>query len=224
MEDLGTQVRRHPSAILLACQLGAVLVYPFLTDNPLSRAVLGVVSMVVVCLALVAVRATPALLWVAVALGIPAMCLSVAEAFLSQDDTIRLLNGAFHAPFYFYITYGLIKYLFHDEHVSRDELFAIGAAFTTLAWGFAYLFVVVQVVWSGSFVGPGSPEDPRGWFDLLFLSFTTLTSTGLSDVVPAGGHARSVVMLAQVAGVMYISLVIARLVGLTLVRHQRSRR
>jgi hypothetical protein len=56
--------------------------------------------------------------------------------------------------------------------------------------------------------------------DLLFLSFTTLSSTGLSDIVPVTGHARSVVMLEQVAGIFYIAMVVTRLVSL---RADRSR-
>ena len=90
-----------------------------------------------------------------------------------------------------------------------------------MAWGFAYLFVAVQIIWPGSFATPGEASDPREWFELLYLSFTTLTSVGLSDVGPALAHARSVVMLEQFAGVMYVALVVARLVGLTIRRHER---
>ena len=54
--------------------------------------------------------------------------------------------------------------------------------------------------------------------ELLFLSFTTLSSTGLSDVIPVKSFARSVVMIEQVAGVLYIAMVVARMVGLTFTR------
>jgi hypothetical protein len=76
------------------------------------------------------------------------------------------------------------------------------------------------VVWPGSFVGAGGPGD-RTWFELLFLSFTTLTSVGLSDVVPVLAHARSLVVIEQVAGVLYVAMVVSRLVGLT-VAHSRE--
>jgi hypothetical protein len=56
--------------------------------------------------------------------------------------------------------------------------------------------------------------------DLLFLSFTTLSSTGLSDIVPVTAHARSAVMLEQVAGVFYVAMVVTRLVSLRIARHQ----
>ena len=52
------------------------------------------------------------------------------------------------------------------------------------------------------------------------LMLTTLTSVGLSDVAPTLAHARSVVMLEQMAGVMYVALVVTRLVGLTIRRER----
>ena len=68
-----------------------------------------------------------------------------------------------------------------------------------------------------AFAGPG--DDRRSWTELLFLSFTTLSSTGLSDIVPTSGHARSVNMIEQVAGLFYIAMVVTRLVSLNRRRH-----
>ena len=87
--------------------------------------------------------------------------------------------------------------MFDDDIVTTDEMFATGATFTVLAWAFAYLFVAVQIVWPGSFTAAVDADDPRTWVELLFLSVTTLSSTGLSDVVPITPHGRSVVMIEQ---------------------------
>jgi hypothetical protein len=208
---------RHPSAVLLVAQLVAVLAYPFLDDSTAGRAILGVVQMGVVLIALWAVRRTPALNWMAALLGGPAMVFTILEAFQPTTGWIVLVSAGFHAPFYFFISYGMIRYLFHDDRVTRDELFATGAAFTVVAWGFAYVYAAAQVIWPGSFVAYEGSGD-RPWFELLFLSFTTLTSVGLSDVTPVLGHARSLVMVEQVAGVFYVALVVARLVGLNALR------
>ena len=115
----------------------------------------------------------------------------------------------------------MLRYLLHDDVVTTDEYFATGAAFTVVAWGFAYLFVVVQIVWPDSFVADANAEDPRTWMELLFLSITTLSSTGLSDVVPVRPHARSVVMLEQIAGMLYLALVVARVTALTVMGRAR---
>ena len=87
-----------------------------------------------------------------------------------------------------------------------------------MAWGFAYTYVIVQEVVPGSFTAAVDPEGARSWLELLFLSFTTLSSTGLSDVVPIKPFARSVVMIEQLAGMLYIAMVVARMVGLTFAR------
>ena len=219
MSRLST-VRDHPSGVLLIAQLFAVLSYPFLDDSAFGRALIGVVQIGVVLTALWAVRRTPALSWMAALLGGPALVFTVIEAVQPSIGWIVLVSALFHAPFYFYISYGMIRYLFHDDKVTRDELFATGAAFTVVAWGFAYVYAAAQVVWPGSFVGLNG-QGEQAWFELLYLSFTTLTSVGLSDIVPVLDHARSLVMLEQVAGVFYVALVVARLVGLNAMRHAR---
>lgn len=210
-------VRNHPSGVLLVGQLLVVLAYPFLDTSTAGRGVLGVVQMALVSTAVWAVRRTPALSWVAVLLGVPAMAFGMLEAVEPTTDWVILVSAVLHVPFYLYVSYAMLRYLFRDDRVTRDELFATGAAFTVVAWAFAYVYAAAQVLWPGSFIGADGAGD-RAWFDLLFLSFTTLTSVGLSDVVPVLGHARSLVMIEQVAGVFYVALVVARLVGLTVVR------
>lgn len=214
-----SKVRHHPSAVLLFGQFVAVIAHPFLNDNTVGRATLGVVSMCLVVAAITAVRATPALLWVAVLLGAPAMVFTVLEAFSPATGWIVLVSACLHAPFYFYVSYATLRYIYSDDRVTTDELFATAAAFTVVAWGFAYVYAAVQVLWPGSFVGPIS-GDHQSWFELLFVSFTNLCSVGFSDIVPTNEHVRSVVIVQQVVGVLYVAMVVARLVGLTVARNQ----
>ena len=105
-----------------------------------------------------------------------------------------------------------------DHEITRDELYAVGATFTLVAWGFAHVFVVWQAIEPGSFIAAVDPQAERTWMELLFLSFTTLSSTGLSDVVPIEAFARSLVMIEQVAGLAFIAVVVSRLVTLTIPR------
>jgi hypothetical protein len=55
---------------------------------------------------------------------------------------------------------------------------------------------------------------------LLFLSFSTLSGVGLSDIVPLSPLARALTMLAMFSGVMYIAIVVSRLIALTVIRQQ----
>lgn len=211
-------VAEHPAALLLGLQVLVVLAFPFLEGSTAGRATLGAVQVCVVLAATWAVSRGPTLTWVAVLFAAPAVVFSVAEAFVDRTHWVVLVSAALHVPFYMFVSYALIRYLFHDDKVTRDELFATGAAFTVVAWAFAYVYAGAQVLWPDSFVAY-SGGGPRPWFELLYLSFTTLTSVGLSDVTPVLNHARSLVMLEQVAGVFYVALVVARLVALTARRH-----
>ena len=210
-------VRRSPSAVLLAVQLLGVLVFPFMEDSTLGRAALSTFALIVLFLAVRAVRATSALTWIAVLLGLPIVALTILEVLYPADTLIAVASAVLHAAFYFYTTVALLRYMFLDRFITRDELYATGATFTVVAWAFAYTFLAIQIIWPGSFVSIDGVGQ-RTWLELLFLSFTNLTSVGLSDIVPVLPQARSWVMIEQVAGLLYVALVISRIVGLTIAR------
>ena len=210
--------RNTPSAVLLFVQLAGIVIYPYLGDEGLGRAAGRHLRPAGARPCRRAVRMTPALTWVALTLGLPVVVLTLLEAVMPENDDVVLVSAVFHAAFYFYTAYALIKYMFEDDHASRDELWATGSTFTVVAWGFAYVFVAVQIVWPGSFTAAVDPEGVRTWVELLFLSVTTLSSTGLSDIVPITPHARSYVMLEQIAGMLYLALVVSRMVALTTLR------
>jgi hypothetical protein len=211
-------VRHHPSAALLAAQLLGVVLYPFMGESPTGRAMVSLFGLLVLVLAVWTTRRTPALTWVSLLLGVPVALLTILEALNPDSQGILLVSMLLHGTFYFYTTYALLRYMFADRRVTPDELWATGATFTVVAWAFAYWYVAIQIAWPGSFLAAVNPEAPRTWMELLFLSFSNLTSTGLSDVVPVIAQARALVMIEQLAGLLYVALVISRVVGLTIMR------
>jgi ion channel len=211
------KVKQTPSAALLFVQLAGVLLYPFMEATRPGRAAFSVFGVLVLALAVLAVRRTPSITWISAALAGPAVVLLVAQVF-STASWLLPWSAAFEAVLYFYAGVSLIRYMFADHAVTTDELFAVGATFTLFAWAFAYVYVVIQAATPGSFTAAVHPADSRSWVELLFLSFTTLSSTGLSDIVPIKPFARSVLMIEQLAGVLYVAMVVARIVGLTFAR------
>jgi hypothetical protein len=209
-------LRGTPCFVLLVVQLAGVLLYPWMDRSYAGRASFSLFGLLVLALAVLALRATPFLTWVALLLAMPSSVLLLVTVF-NGNERLYVWSAGFEMVLYLYAAVSLLAYMLHDERVTTDELFAIPAVFTLLAWAFAYLYVVVQALDPHGFGTSGDPE--RSWMELLFLSFTVLSSTGLSDIVPVSAHARSVVMLEQVAGVFYIAMVVTRLVAL---RGQRA--
>jgi Ion channel len=215
--------RRQPSAILLAAQLAGVLIYPAMEGSDVGRSLFSVFGIVILALVVLTVRSTAAFSVVALVLGVPATILLLIQAVM-QDDALLPYSSALEAVLYFYAAYALIEYLLEDHVVTRDELFAVGATFTLVAWAFAYSFTVYQAIEPDSFTAAVNAGQDRTWVELLFLSFTTLSSTGLGDIVPITPFARGLVMLEQVAGVAYIAMVVSRLVGLLVLSRSPSQR
>jgi len=215
--------KREPSAVLFAAQLAAVLVYPFLEDSDVGRAVISALGIGFLGLVLLAVRSSPGRVRLGLALAVPATVLLLIQAVTGSDELLPY-SSAFEAVLYFYAAGALMSYMLEDHEITRDELWAIGATFTLVAWAFAYTFTVIQAIDPGSFTAAIDPSGERSWVELLFLSFTTLTSTGLSDVVPVQPFARSVVMIEQVAGLGYVAMIVSRLVGLTVLSGSGLRR
>jgi hypothetical protein len=211
--------RREPSAVLLAGQLLGVLLYPFMLTSDVGRALFSVFGIAILGLVVRAVRSTPGLTWVVVLLGIPATVLLLIQAISTSDD-LAPYSSAIEAVLYFYAAGALIAYMLADQEVTRDELFAIGATFTLVAWGFAYVFTVCQAIDPGSFTAATNPAGDRTWMELLFLSFTTLSSTGIGDIVAVRPFARGLVMIEMLAGLAYVAGVVSRLVGLMLLRRR----
>jgi hypothetical protein len=215
--------RREPSAILLAAQLAGVLLYPLMEGGEVGRALFSVFGILILGLVLLAVRSTPFLTGVALLLGAPATVLLLIQAITRSDDLLPY-SSAVEAVLYLYAAGALIAYMLADHEITRDELFAVGATFTLVAWAFAYIYVVCQAIVRGSFTAAVDPEAQRSWTELLFLSFTNLTSTGLSDVVPVKPFARGLVMIEQLAGLAYVAMLVSRLVAMTVLQRSSQRR
>ncbi|HAM45351.1 MAG TPA: Ion channel [Propionibacteriaceae bacterium] len=217
-------IRANPSAVLLIAQLIGILLYAFVDDagpGSITSLIITLFGMLVVVLALGVVRASPTYTWLGITIGIPAVVLTIIDWYTGGATGWSLASDVVHVAFYTYTLVGLLRYMFADTRVNSDEIWAIGSTFTVAVWAWAYAYAAVQIVVPGSFIAAVDPDGPRTWLELLFLSTTIMSSTGLSDVVPVQPLARSVVMIQQIAGMLYLAVAVSRIVGLTVGRARR---
>lgn len=215
------RTRRHPSAVLLLVQLAGMVLYPFIERTDAGRIGFGVFGIIVLGITVGMVRRTPWLTGVSVCIALPAVVLQAVQAMYRMPALVPWSAGL-EALFYFYATGSLISYMMADRRASSDELFAAGATFTLLAWGFTYVFLLAQALQPGCFASAVHPERARTWTELMYLSFALLSSTGIGDVIPISTHARALAALEMFVGVMYLTSVVSRLIGLTLVPSDKA--
>ena len=214
-----TITRHHPSAFLLAAQLLSLALYVAFEGLPSGQFLLGAFGMLILLLVVWVVIRSPAINWIAWIIAGLVVLLSLLS-WLLVNPALLIWAMLLEAALYFYGAGSLITYMMGDDRVTIDELFAIGATFTLIAWGFGYLYMVCQAWSPGSFAGGAHSKEPITFIEMLFLSFSNLSATGLSDIVPITSSSRVIVMLEQFAGVAYLAVVVSRLIGLTIVRHQ----
>jgi hypothetical protein len=210
-----TLARQHPSGFLLAVQLVSLVLYAAFNKNASGQVLTGVLDVLILLLVLRVIVHSPAISWIGWILVAPAFVLSLLS-ILFIDQTLLMWAALFTSVLYFYAVGSLVIYMMNDYRVTIDELFAAGATFTLLAWGFAYAYQVCQILVPGSFFGSIYQGQPWTFLELLSLSFTNLSATGLGDILPVTSPARVLVMLEQFSGVAYIAVVVSRLIGMTI--------
>ncbi|WP_047538075.1 ion channel [Methylotenera versatilis] len=206
-------VRRYPFAMLLAVQLISVLIYGFLSNSEASHIVFSSIGLIVPILAVWVVHRSPAASWLGLVLVVLAIGLSLTATF-TQQNSLLIWAHTFESLLYFYAATGLTMYMFADDVVTRDELYAAGATFTLLVWGFAFAYSVCQQIVPGSITAAMNPDMARTWVELLFMSFSIQSGTGIGDIVPVSNAARAISSIQMFTGLMYIAVVISHLVGL----------
>lgn len=198
-------------------QLAGLVLYPFIENTHAGHVGFGAFGIVVLVFTTRMVRHTPGLTWVSVGIALPAVVLLALQALFEMPGLLPWSSGL-EAAFYFYAAGSLIAYMMADRHASTDEIFCAAATFTLLAWGFTYLFLLLQSLQPGCFAAAVNAGEPRTWTELMYLSFALLSSTGIGDVIPLTPPARALASLEMFAGVMYLATVVSRLIGLTLVQ------
>ena len=212
---------KHPSGLLLAAQVLAVVLYPSMEGIRAGRAGFGIFGNLVLALALWVVFRSPLVNWIGWMLALSAVTISLV-ALVGGYTGILVIAYLLEAALYFYAAIGLIAHMLADPDVTIDDLFAAGATFTLLAWAFAFAYLVCQYFVPGSFGTTPNLFEQRSWLELLFLSFSILSGVGLSDITPVTPMARSLVMLEMFCGVMYIAIVVSSLIAMIGLRRQRN--
>jgi hypothetical protein len=150
------------------------------------------------------------------------MVIIAAVAFLSHWTHFFLKGNADHlvsagaaALFFGAQTVILLQRVFQGGSITIYRIYGAMAAYLLLGLLWAEIYMLLFVAVPGSFYF--SPETLVGQppsAEMFYLSFTTLTTLGLGDILPVHPMARSMVTLEALVGQLYPAVLLARLVTL----------
>jgi hypothetical protein len=147
--------------------------------------------------------------------AVPLVLLQLAALLLplrAVEATLLTVQVLFHG----YAVLALMAYVLNDAVITLDELFAIASAYILLAlfWASAYALLVHFQPGAIYINEANNPDGIVSFAELVYFSTTTITSVGFGEITPVVPAARSLVMLQQVVGVLFVAIVIARLTSL----------
>jgi ion channel len=98
------------------------------------------------------------------------------------------------------------------EHtvVTTDSVMGAACAYLLFGICFALIYAAVGQFMPGGFFGTGKAPTS----DFLFFSFTTLTTVGYGNLIPATPVGQSLAMVEALSGQIYLVIVVARLVSI----------
>ena len=216
--DVWKAFRLLPSAWLILLQFIILILSISVNYSMTYRTITWVLGVLVLLVIAKVIRQTPMFTILGLSFVGGAVLFSLLMLLGFDHRMIQVIAHGFEAVAYFSAAYGLLRYMFEDRYLTRDEMFAAGAVFTLLAWGFAFLYSICQILVPDSFQNPNM-SGVQTWLNLLFLSFSLQSATGLSDLMPMSAPARVLAMLQMFCGVMYLALIVSRLISLQYITH-----
>lgn len=201
-------VRRNRCGALLGGLLFFILAQPLLADSPVAATFLAFGTIVIMLLGLWALHARRRFLVIVGILAVLAIHGIAADRM--GEHWLRPATLLLTVAFIGAITAALLRYVLDWHPITTDKVFGAVAAYMLIAFTFASVFCVLQEFQPGAF--RAAAADIRlDWPAMMYFSVTVLTSTGFGEIVPSTAMARSLIVVEQVLGVMYVAFLIARL-------------
>jgi hypothetical protein len=195
---------------LMVALLVLIAVAPVLLDNERGRIVANGVNLFILIAAVAAVGRTT----VSFALIAAFAFLSLGSQLLSIEEPTSnhlALSWAFGAGAYFITISYLLVYVFSKAVITQDKLYGAAAGYLMIGVMWSFFYALVQYVDLGSFAAADRAQ--FNTVDFIYYSFTVLTGGGFAALAPVHPIARSVTLLEQVTGVLFVAILIARLAG-----------
>ena len=150
---------------------------------------------------------------IAISIAIASMLLNLASHYYPAWPLL-FTNYLVLAAFLAIVSTSLFIYLGQESQVTGGRIIVSVSLYFLLGLTWFALYNLINLVQPGSFAEAGTPlTGITHWSTMLYFSLVTLTTLGYGDIVAIKPTARMVATLEASAGVLYIAITVARLVG-----------
>jgi voltage-gated potassium channel Kch len=211
----------HRFLYLLISLLLTILVFPVIEELERGRWLFGLFSSAILLSAVYAVSERKGYVTLALFLVVPALALGWTANFL-DSASLHLAGNVVMVLLLCLVAALILSDVLRTERVSREKIFGALSVYLLIGFIWAILFFMVDFLVPGSFrmAQEGTQTSAR----MIYFSFVTLTTLGYGDIIPLSAAARGLANVEALLGQLYLTVLVARLVGLYITHSQQEGR
>ena len=194
--------------------LSLIMLLPFLHYVPHGRTVLSLLQWSILLTALLAIGRSRHSFFMALSLVLLSAILHGMN-LIAQEPFFLLLSRICSMAVYGITIVALLNYVLLQSVMDSDRLFGAASIYLMLGilWTFLYGLLLEHDVHAFNNLSQELEQPINNVINVLYFSFTTLTTTGYGDITPLSPMARMLANVEQVTGTLFVAILIARLVG-----------
>jgi voltage-gated potassium channel len=204
---------RFSTVELLVALVLLFVFFPFVEEVKGGDVIVSILLSLVLLSAVLAVADRKGVFFIALVLAIPAIVGRWINHFRPDlvPPPVFLVAGLALIAF---VVANLLRFVLRAPSVNTEVLCASISAYLMLGllWTVAY-WLVAQVT-PNAFSFNTGPKETMSGFNAFYFSFITLSTVGYGDITPASRIARWLAATEAMTGLLYVTVLIARLVSL----------
>jgi voltage-gated potassium channel Kch len=217
MPGVPIKMSRYKYELLLAAQLSLSFIAPLFSSTEFSRTIVDLGISLVFLAAIYVVSSTRKHLVIGLVLMLPTLLLiwGIKIAHIERLDMLTLIGSVL---FFCYICALILLDIFRTKMVNVDIIAAGISVYLFFGNICGFLYAIIGQLDPNAFNIPEATaaflgEDILGLSSAMYFSFVTLTTLGYGDITPVNDAARSLAFLEAAMGQIYLTVLIASLVG-----------
>ncbi|MGD1930282.1 MAG: ion channel [Leptolyngbyaceae cyanobacterium] len=199
---------------ILAALLLLIVCNPILPTQGLGAYTVKLLLTFVILSGIVAASSERQIILQMMALGLLTLLLDWWSLLGPQFPQLALIAFASYCLFVALVTVSIIIQIAQSDRVTGNVLCGAIAGYLLIGLTGTFLAILLELAHPGAFVAGGVTLARADLFNaLMYYSLVTLSTIGYGDITPAVPAARSLSLLLGLSGQIYLTVLIALLVG-----------
>ena len=203
-------LRQHRYLPLLLVFIAWFLLAPLIQSTEIDRQIVNALFALVLGAALYAFKGKDNHIVFKAIIPLGIFLLIIAR-FITDTQIVHYALLGFVSLFLVYLFTAIFKDIITAKEVIGNTLIGACCSYFLLGLLFAAIYIAINSVQPGGFYGI-NPDDPNDR-PFIYYSYVTLTTLGYGDIYPTTQFGRSIATLQAIIGQLYLTILMAILVG-----------